>query len=77
LRESLKKPQINMKKVLAILAVAAVLASCNSGSDAAAKVDSAATAVIDSAAAKVDSAAAKVDSAAKAIVDTAKAAIQK
>ena len=68
MRESFKKPKITMKKIIAILAVAAVFAACNSGSDAAAKVDSAATAV-------VDSAAVKVDSAAKAAVDTAKAAV--
>lgn len=64
-----------MKKVFAILAIAA-LASCG-GSDttateAAAVVDSTASAMVDSAAVVVDSAAAKVDSAAKAVVDTLK-----
>ena len=57
-----------MKKVFAILAIAA-LASCG-GSDTTATE---AAAVVDStASAMVDSAAAKVDSAAKAVVDTLK-----
>jgi hypothetical protein len=63
-----------MKKVFAILAMAA-LASCGGSSESTeAKTDTAAVApvTVDTTPAVVDSAAAKVDSAAKAVVDTLK-----
>ena len=64
-----------MKKVLVILAMGAFFASCGSNEakveEAAATVDSAATAVVDSAAAKVDSAATAIVDSAKAAVDSA------
>ena len=61
-----------MKKVFAILAMAA-LASCGGSTESTeAKVDTAVSTIVDSAVAKVDSAVVKVDSAAKAVVDTLK-----
>jgi hypothetical protein len=65
-----------MKKVFAILAMAA-LASCGGSNESTeAKADTAAATIVDTAAAVapavVDSAAKKVDSAAKAVVDTLK-----
>lgn len=69
-----------MKKVFAILAVAAVFAACNNAAETTeaavdstvAAVDSTVTAVTDSAAVAVDSAAAAVDSTVKAVVDSVK-----
>lgn len=67
-----------MKKVFAILAIAA-LASCGGSESteakadsAAAVVDSAVSATVDTAKATIDSAAAKVDSTVKATVDSLK-----
>ncbi|MBY0349239.1 MAG: hypothetical protein GTN67_11180 [Hydrotalea flava] len=61
-----------MKKLLAVLAVAGVMAACNNAKSDEAKTDSTtavkvdtATAKVDTATAKVDTTAAKVDSAAK------------
>lgn len=62
-----------MKKVFAVLAIAATIAACNnSASTTEAKVDSTAAAAVDTAAAVVDTAAAKIDSTVKAAVDTMK-----
>lgn len=68
-----------MKKVFAILAIAA-LASCGGSTESAeakadsvvATVDSTVTAVADSAKAAIDSTAAKADSTVKAVVDSLK-----
>lgn len=63
-----------MKKLIAIFAVAAVFAACNNASEtSAATVDTAAAATVDTAAATVDTTAALVDSAAAAVADSGKA----
>ena len=63
------KKQVQMKKVFAILAVAGMMAACNSGEDKAkAAADSAR--IADS-----TNAAIAADSAAKAVADTSKAAM--
>jgi hypothetical protein len=75
---SLKK--VYMKKVFAILAVAATFAACNNAAEkteaavdsTVAVVDSTVSAVADSASNAVDAAAVKVDSTVKAVVDSIK-----
>ena len=54
-----------MKKLLAVLAVAGVMAACNNAKSDEAKTDSTTAVKVDTATAKVDTTAAKVDSAAK------------
>jgi hypothetical protein len=54
-----------MKKLLAVLAVAGVMAACNNAKTDEAKTDSTSAVKVDTSAAKVDTAAAKVDTAAK------------
>ena len=59
-----------MKKLLAVLAVAGVMAACNNAKSDEAKTDSTTAVKVDSSATKVDTAAAKADTGAKK-VDTA------
>ncbi len=78
LRLHFKNLQNQMKKIIALFAVAAMFAACNNSSETATETATeAASAVVDSAASAVtsvvDSAAAVVDSAAGAVIDSAKA----
>jgi hypothetical protein len=69
------KKQLAMKKLFAILTVAAVMAACNNAPETAAKsADSAALKAADTAKAAMDTAKAAMDTA-KAALDTAKAKI--
>jgi predicted small secreted protein len=73
-----KKSLQNMKKVFAILAVAGVMAACNSGSGDSAKdstvsaIDSTKSAMKDSVSASADSTKKMIDSTAKALKDSVK-----